>query len=221
MKSLRLRLELDETTAHPMHEFVCRRDDFTRTRLLHWNPDVGQTTSMIFHVEGETPEAYEAALTEVDDMEAYQLSIRDDESFYVYVREEQEPADAQLMSVFSGGNLVVVPPIEYRSDRSMVFSLVGTTDAVQSAVEGTPDGVVVDVLRVADYDAGAVDPMLQITPRQRAAVAAAVEVGYYGATRDGSVADVADTLDCSTATAAEHLRKAESQIMSRAVEQRL
>ena len=90
----------------------------------------------------------------------------------------------------------------------MVFSLVGTAAAVQSAVEETPTGIVVDVLRVAEYDAGTVDPMLDITPRQREAVVAAVDVGYYGATRDGSVADVADALDCSTATAAEHLRKA-------------
>ncbi|SEO26583.1 Predicted DNA binding protein, contains HTH domain [Halogranum amylolyticum] len=221
MKSLRLRLELGAATTHPMHEFVCRRDDFTRTRLLHWNPDVERTTSMIFHVEGDDSEAYDAALDDVAAVEEYRLSVRDGGSFYVYVREEQAAADARLMSVFSGGNLVVVPPVEYRSDRSMVFSLVGTTEAVQSAVGETPDEVGVDVLRVADYDAGAVDPMLQITPRQREAVTAAVDVGYYGATRDGSVADVAEALDCSTATAAEHLRKAEAEIVSRAVERRL
>jgi hypothetical protein len=221
MKSLRLRLELDETTVHPMHEFVCRHDGFTRSRLLHWNPDVGQSNSMIFHVEGDDPEAYEATLADVDAVDAFHLSVRDAGSFYVYVRETQRDTDAQLIAAYMGGNLVVVPPIEYRSDRSMVFSLVGTAAAVQAAVDRTPDGIGVDVLRATDYDAGTIDPLLRITPRQREAVTVAVDVGYYGATREGSVADVAETLGCSTGTAAEHLRKAEAEIMSRAVDRRL
>lgn len=221
MKSLRLRLELDAETTHPMHEFVCERDDFTRSRLLHWNPDVGWSNSMLFHVEGTDPAAYEAALAATDAIDAHEVSVRDGGSFYVYVREEQSEADAALLSAYTGGDLVIVPPIEYRSDRSMVFSVVGTAAAVQSAVEATPAEIGVDVLRVSEYDAGAVDPMLRVTPRQREAVAAAVDVGYYGATREGSVGEVADALDCSTATAAEHLRKAEAQIISRAVDQRL
>jgi hypothetical protein len=221
MKSLRLRLELDEATVHPMHEFVCRRDDFTRSRLLHWNPDVDRSNSMIFYVEGDDPDAYEAALADVDAVDTFHLSVRDGGSFYVYVRETQSDADARLVAAYGGGDLLVVPPIEYRSDYSMVFSLVGTAEAIQTAVDRTPDGIGVDVLRITEYDAEAVDPMLRVTPRQREAVAVAVEVGYYGATREGSVADVAAALDCSTATAAEHLRKAEAQIMSRAVDQRL
>lgn len=221
MKSLRLRLELDEATVHPMHEFVCRRDDFTRTRLLHWNPDVGRSNSLVFHVEGSDPDAYADALADVDEIDTFHLSVRDAGSFYVYVREQQTEADARLVGAFSSGDLLVVPPIEYRSDGSMVFSLVGTAEAIQTAVDRTPDGIDVDVLRITEYDAEAVDPMLRVTPRQREAVAVAVEVGYYGATREGSVADVAESLDCSTATAAEHLRKAEAEIMSRAVDQRL
>ncbi|SFK73398.1 HTH DNA binding domain-containing protein [Halogranum rubrum] len=221
MKSLRLRLELDEAAIHPMHEFVCRRDGFTRTRLLHWNPDVGQSNSMIFHVEGDDPDAYGEALAAAETVDAYHLSVLDEGSFYVYVRETQSDDDAQLIAAYMAGDLVVVPPVEYRSDRSMVFSLVGTAAAVQAAVDRTPTDIRVDVLRATEYDAGAIDPMLRVTPRQREAVAAAVDVGYYGATRDGSVADVADTLGCSTATAAEHLRKAEAEIMTRAVARQL
>ncbi|MFD1515154.1 helix-turn-helix domain-containing protein, partial [Halomarina rubra] len=58
---------------------------------------------------------------------------------------------------------------------------------------------------------GRFDPGL--TTRQTEAVVAAVRVGYFATPRTGTVADVASTLDCSPATAAEHLRKAQAKVM--------
>jgi predicted DNA binding protein len=221
MKTLRLRLALDETTIHPMHTFVCRHESFSRSHLLHWNASGDGTVSMIFHVAGERPGAYADALASVESVVESEVSVREEGSFYVYVRDDLREADRELLATYRGESLVVVPPVTYHGDRSMTLTLVGTAEAVQAAVAETPADVAVDVRSVRPYDAGAVDPMLRLTARQRAAVDAAVDVGYYGARRDGSVADVAEALDCSTATAAEHLRKAEAEIMSRAVERRL
>ncbi|WP_136601050.1 helix-turn-helix domain-containing protein [Salinigranum halophilum] len=221
MKTLRLRLELDEATTHPMHAFVCRREEFSRSRLLHWNVGGDGTVSMIFHVNGTAPDAYAAALAEVESVAAHQVAVRGDESFYVYVRDDLRDADQRLLGTYRGDSLVIVPPVTYRADRSMLFTLVGTAEAVQAAVSETPDDVAVDVLSVRPYDAGAVDSLLRLTDRQREAVRVAVDVGYYGARRAGSVAAVAEELGCSTATAAEHLRKAEAEIMSRVVDRRL
>jgi predicted DNA binding protein len=176
---------------------------------------------MIFHVAGERPDAYADALASVESVVVSEVSVREEGSFYVYVRDDLREADRELLATYRGENLVVVPPVTYHGDRSMTLTLVGTAEAVQAAVSETPADVTVDVRSVRPYDAGAVDPMLRLTARQRAAVDAAVDVGYYGARREGSVADVAEVLDCSTATAAEHLRKAEAEIMSRATERRL
>ncbi|AUV82958.1 hypothetical protein C2R22_15995 [Salinigranum rubrum] len=221
MKSLRLRLTLDEPTLHPMHAFVCRHEAFTRSHLIHWNTGGDGTVSMIFNVEGERPEVYADALESVESVVDSEVSVRGGESFYVYVRDDLREADRRLLATYRSESLVVVPPVTYRGDRSMAFTLVGTVEAVQSAVSDTPDDVAVDVLSVRPYDAGAVDPLLRLTARQREAVDAAVDIGYYGARREGSVSDVAEALGCSPATAAEHLRKAEAEIMSRAVERRL
>jgi predicted DNA binding protein len=221
MKTLRLRLELDGTIINPMHAFVCRHEAFSRSHLLHWNAGADGTVSMIFHVEGEAPEAYAEALGEAASVVESEVSVRDDRSFYVYVRDDLRDADRRLLATYRGNSLVVVPPVTYEGDRSMLFTLVGTADAVQSAVSETPDDVAVDVRSVRPYDAGAVDPMLHLTDRQREAVRVAVDVGYYGARREGSVADVAAALDCSPATAAEHLRKAEAEVMSLAVDRRV
>lgn len=76
--------------------------------------------------------------------------------------------------------------------------------------------------RIGGLDGAVVDssPAATLTTRQREAVAAAVDAGYYGATREGSVAAVAETLGCSTGTAAEHLRKAEARVMRAVVGER-
>ena len=221
MKTLRLRLGLDEPTLHPMHAFVCRHEAFTRSHLLHWNASGDGTVSMIFNVEGERPEAYVDALESVESVVDSEVSVRAEGSFYVYVRDDLRDADRRLLATYRGESLVVVPPVTYRGDRSMALTLVGPAEAVQSAVSDTPEDVAVDVLSVRPYDAGSVDPLLRLTARQREAVDAAVDVGYYGARREGSVSGVAEVLGCSTATAAEHLRKAEAEIMSRAVDRRL
>jgi hypothetical protein len=221
MKAVRLRLSLPDDAVHPMHEFVARRDDFTRSRLLHWNPAPGRTNTMIFHVEGDDPDAYESALRDLESVREHHLAVEGDGSFYAYVRERQSPTDEQLSGAFTRQDLVVVSPIEYRSDRSMVFTLVGAGRATQTALEEAPTEIDADVLHVTEYAGQAFDPSLGLTPRQREAVEAAVDVGYYGSTREGSVSDVAETLGCSAGTAAEHLRKAEAELMSRVVERRL
>ena len=110
--------------------------------------------------------------------------------------------------------MIVVPPIQFLPDGVATLTVVGEAEALQSALESLPDGVEVTVERVGDYDwrQSLFDPGL--TDRQREAVRAAVEVGYYAVPREGSVEAVAAALNCSASTAAEHLRKAEAAVMA-------
>jgi len=52
-----------------------------------------------------------------------------------------------------------------------------------------------------------------LTDRQQEAVHAALEHGYYEVPREGTVEDVAATLDCAPSTASNHLRKAEARLV--------
>jgi predicted DNA binding protein len=54
-----------------------------------------------------------------------------------------------------------------------------------------------------------------LTDRQREAVRAAVEAGYYAVPREASLADVAEAIGCAESTASEHLRRAEAAVMRR------
>ena len=247
MKSLRLRLHPDAEAIHPMHEFVARHDGFSRSRLLVSGErrgngsdararsedagdvdaddegDGGRARASLFHVEGSNPERepYATALRDTDGVADFELDRRGD-VLYLYVLETRSPFDARLATTFSRLRLVVVPPVDFVADRTIRLTVVGSADAVASAVGALPEGVDREVRRVGGFDGTIVDPSPSagLTARQREAIEAAVAVGYYGATREGGVDDVADRLGCATGTAAEHLRKAEARVMRAVVGER-
>ncbi len=107
-----------------------------------------------------------------------------------------------LVDALTRAGLVVVSPVAYRTDGTVGLTLVGPGGTVQQAVETVPDGVSVDVREVGEYDSRRLDTGAALTDRQFEAVAAAVDCGYYGDTREGGVDDVADELGCAPGTAA-------------------
>lgn len=218
MKSLHARLDLPERFLHPMHAFVVDTAGFRRTSLLHWNPSVGERNTSLFHVDGDDASAYTDALDSVSSIIDYEIAPADGRpGFYLAVHESRRDADATLTDAFLGDGVVVVPPVVYREDRGVDVSLVGTTAALGDTLDDLPPSVGVDVRGIHRYDGRVADPATALSARQRDALAAAVELGYYGDPREASVADVADRLDCATGTAAEHLRKAEATVLRRIV----
>ncbi|EMA53649.1 MULTISPECIES: helix-turn-helix domain-containing protein [Halococcus] len=217
MKYLELRLQQSEDVIHPMHEFVADREGYGSYRLLQWNPAVGETNTMIFSIEGD-PDPYAAALETVETVLAFEIVPGEGETFYVYVRERLDAEARQLTEAFTHGNLVVMPPLEYRSDRTIDLTVVGSADALQTAIDEAPPGVDAEIRSVGSYNAGTIEAASALSDRQAEAATAAVDCGYYETPREGSVADVADRLGCAPGTAAEHLRKAEATLVGRAVE---
>ncbi len=211
MKSVRLTLRHDSETIHPMHRFVAEHDAFDSYRLVHWNFSGDAENVLLFHVVGD-PAVYEAALEETDGITSFDVTRRDDRSFSVYVRDRPDDVGEGLLEAFSARSLVPVPPLEYRDDWTVRFSLVGEPDDLRNALESVPDGIGVAVERVGEYDAGG---RLQstLTGRQLEALQVAREVGYYEVPREASVEDVAGELGCAPGTAAEHLRKAEQAVI--------
>lgn len=55
--------------------------------------------------------------------------------------------------------------------------------------------------------------LVDLTPRQRDALAAAVAVDYYDYDGDGTIADIAEELGVAETTAWEHITRAESRVM--------
>lgn len=213
-----------------MHGFVVRREGFTRARLVaegesrfdrsgadgDVDDDPDGPQALLFHIEGTDPdrEAYAATLSDTESVADFALDRRHD-VLYAYVLEHRSPFDRRLAATFSRLDLVVVPPVDFVADGSIRLTVVGRADAVQSAVAAVPPSIDTDVRRVGEFETAVVasSNTARLTARQREAVEAAVDVGYYGSPREGDVGGVAAALGCSTGTAAEHLRKAEARVM--------
>ncbi|RZH67209.1 helix-turn-helix domain-containing protein [Natrinema altunense] len=211
MKTVRLTLRYDAATIHPMHRFVAESDAFDAYRMVHGNFAGDDDNAFIFHVVGD-PDVYEAALADTGRVSDYELTRTGDRTFTVYVRDLPAEVDARLLDLFTERSLVVLPPVEYRSDWTVRFSVVGESDDLRRVLEGIPDGIETTVDRVGEYDGG--DAAVgALTARQRETLRVARELGYFDVPRSAGVEDVAAELDCAPGTAAEHLRKAEAAVI--------
>jgi predicted DNA binding protein len=198
-----------------MHEFVARREGYGSAHLLHWNPSTEETNTMILRVTGDAG-AYAEALAEQPRIREFDVADGRGRSFFVYVRERLTEAESRLTDAFTREGVVVLPPVEYRTDGTIGVTLVGPTEQLRRTIEETPGVIDVDVVSVGGYDARRFDAASRLTDRQHRAVEVAVDAGYYEAPREATVADVAAELDCAPSTAAEHLRKAEAAVMAHA-----
>jgi len=230
MKYARLRIDHDPDRLHPMHAFEMRHDDIERAALLHWNTvlDHGpataeddaqrsETNTMVFRVRGD-PEPFRTKLESRSATVAYSLSPAVEGVFYCCVRDRVTEADRGYIDAFARGTLVVVPPVEFEPDGTTTVTLVGTPADIDDAIAELPDGLRATVQSVGPYRRRAEPSTPRLTDRQREAVAAAVDCGYYDSPREGTVEEVAADLGISPGTAAEHLRKAEARVMRKLVQ---
>jgi len=219
MKCLHLTVHVSDETLHPVHRAICEGAPIERELLFHANPG-GALAALLFYAEGDA-EAYETLLADTEQVDSYDL-VPAARGCYAYVREEPRPQDEVFYEAFDLGSLVLVPPVEFRPDRTMRLTVLGEADRLEAAVDAleTDDSVRVDVdgveSRPGPSRAGRIGGG-DLTGRQREALAAAWEAGYYEVPREGSIADVADALGVAESTAATHLRKAEARLVGRVV----
>lgn len=94
------------------------------------------------------------------------------------------------------------------------LSLVGPQRAISGTVsEYESAGAAPDLRRLGTFDARD-DPMDRLTNRQREVVETAFDEGYYEVPRQASTNDVATRLDVDSSTVAEHLQRAERNLLS-------
>lgn len=216
MRFVRLTLSRPQETQHQMQTFVERADSIHRERNLGVANLPDSRWSHLYHVEGDMA-AYRSALDRQETVERYDLNRAGSRSFYAYVVFRMRPADEEFADAFDEHGVVVVPPVESRSDGTR-FTLVGPQEALQALLEDLPDEMNVGVLQVGEFDHhhGALSGRL--TSRQREAVTAALALDYYGVPHDATLADVAEEIGCTVGTASTLLRRAERAVMEAVIE---
>jgi DNA-binding CsgD family transcriptional regulator len=194
-----------------MYSVMTRAPFVERATAMQWNY-TGDALGILHYVVGDA-DALEAAMQEIPEVVGYDIERIDGQSCYVYVRDATTDPLQEMFGPISSGGLVVVPPIEYESDGTVAFSIFGPEDELQNAVTdiSVPVKVTIEAVGGLARTRSAVEARL--TERQREAVKTAVNLGYYEIPRTATQEDIAAELNCAPSTAAEHLRKAESQVL--------
>jgi hypothetical protein len=212
MKSMRVELEYAPEAVPPLHEAICDSPRIEREVIVGGQAVDGVETITSF-VYGD-PEAYEPLLADLENVVEYDITPADD-GFFCYLRRELGSEGVSLLKALSQETLVIVPPIEVRSDRTIRLTIVGHSSALTAVVDEVPEGMRLDVRWVSDDVTVTGSP---VTDRQVAALRAARDVGFYDVPRTGGIEAVADELDCAVSTASTLLRRAEANAVDRVLE---
>lgn len=210
MRYVRVNFAFPPPVRHPMHGFLDEGDDW-RTELLTWRRLPDETLATLFRVVAPR-DRYLERLRSVDSIDRFETAPGDD-SFYLMAYERLGGPLERFLGAFDDTDFLSVPPIVYRSGGRLSFGLIGPSDQLRGALSAVPDPIDVEIERIGTYGGGRRLAGVDLTERQREALRAGRRVGYYDVPRTGSVADVAEAIDCSSSTAGAHLRKAEATLV--------
>lgn len=210
MQYLKLTISPTDRAVHPIDRFVADHEDVSRQALLHVDARADGTTVLLYRLTGDR-ETFAAALGD-------RSSVRDHEvvdvtdGFHGFIQAESSETGA-LIEVAHRNALIIDTPLEF-VDGGLRATLVGTHGNLREALSAMPDGIEFAVDDAGAYVPGGEDLLSPLTDRQLEVFQVAVEEGYYDVPRRATHKDIAATLDCAPSTVDEHLRKAESRVVS-------
>lgn len=207
MKRVQFSATYPDDLVHPLHRRIVDAGHLTRGELLLWSPTADATTLCWF--DGGS-EATEAAVEAIDSLRASAL-VEDVEGTYAFLRQDDYEFAPVLLDAISDSRVIFVPPVVFLDTGAVRFEAVGEAAALGAFHEELSGLGDVAIERVREFERA--NPPSGLTDRQRTALEAAVSVGYYEVPREGTVADVAGVLECSTSTAGELVRKAEAAVV--------
>lgn len=218
MKYLRLTARPPPELAPRAFRLLATSDhvDVARAVALDVAGEAGPTG--LFHVRGDR-EALLAGLAAAPEAVATDTAPAPDGGFYLLLsldRDAISPMDA-VFEALARERLVVVPPVMYR-DGGVHVQLVGEAQTIGAIVEAMPPMVDVEAHEVGERGLAVDSPAATLSDRQREAVLAALDLGYYDQPRRATHEDVAAELGCAPSTVSEHLQKAEAKLVRAAMD---
>lgn len=215
MKSARVSLYHDAETLSPIHEGICTSPGLDREVILGGQAADGVET-ITSYVYGEVT-AYESLLTDLETVIEYDVTPVDD-GFFLYLRQELDGDGLSLLNALAQETVVVVPPIEIRSDRTIRLTIVGHSADLSAVIRELAAGVSMDVRWTSD---GVTATDTPVSDRQIEALSTARDLGYYEVPRRNGIEAVADELDAAVSTTSELLRRGEANAVDRVLDRRL
>ncbi|WP_276247132.1 helix-turn-helix domain-containing protein [Haladaptatus sp. YSMS36] len=212
MKYLKFVISPTTRALHPIDETIEYHPEVTHEALLHVDSLPDGAGVLLYRLRGD-PGALGRSLTAHPDVRAYELVDMDDDAFHIYIQVDADEVGGELISLVHENALIIDTPLEYTDDGLRV-TLVGTHDRLREALCSIPDELHISVEQAGEYTPGRGELLSPLTERQLEVFKTAVQRGYYEVPRRTTHKDLAKNLDCAPSTVDEHLRKAESHVVS-------
>lgn len=216
MKRVRITIDPTAIGVQPMHQQLTSSDRINKTHIINWNV-VDPPTTFLLRIHGSYGHL-ERVLGQSSYVDGYEIFPLSDRVCYCYLWGEATRGSRLLFERFTQGTLLTIPPITLNQDETVTLTLIGAQSDIQTAVDELPDAVEVTVEEVGGSQVAMDSIIDSLSSQQREAIEVAVALGYYELPRNVTIEQVATELECATATAAEHLRKAESRIITTLIE---
>lgn len=138
--------------------------------------------------------------------------VTDTEGAYLYVVGFTAPNLPEEMAEYADD--LVGPCDPEVGERETTLSLVGSQETIRGVIgEYVDAGVSPELRKLGEYE-GPTRPIEQLTDRQREIMQVAYEAGYYEVPRQASTEDVAAEVGVDSSTVAEHLQRAERNLLT-------
>lgn len=213
MRQIQLRLAVDDNQSglHPICYHLCKAEYIDAARTIRWT--CSETILSVTHIINGSVTQLEKALDSMGSVSNVEFTAIDAGSFYLqHTIAIGERARNVLTDIVECG-VNIVPPITYRHDGTAAVKIAGPIDAIQKATTRLSESIQTEIEGIEDFDSRNEIVTSVLTKRQRDAIMAAVELGYYESPREAYVKDIANKIGCAESTAGEHLRKAETKLL--------
>lgn len=190
---------------------------FRREELLSWEVDHEDRVVRFLSLFVGDREALGDLAADLEYVHRYDLMPIDEDTCYGYAEMDLRETDVALFDAFDVPGLVIVPPIVYTGRENVHATILGDSDAMATVLERFPAGVDVEVKRVSEHQRRSESLAGRLTARQFEALEVGHELGYFDVPRTGSLAAVADELQCSESAASTLLRSAQAALVEAAV----
>ena len=199
---------------HPADARLAERSGLAREALLHVDSFSDGTGVLLDRLHGDPALARDCVDGHDDVLDWDVLPIDDDGFFHLYVHIAAGEPAGTLMTLSDRFALIIDTPIAFTDRGGLLLTIVGTHDMLRGALEAIPDDVHVTIRQVGHYSPGNRNMLSLLTDRQREVIEIAVDAGYYEIPRRLNQSELAEKLGCAPSTVDEHLRKAESKMLS-------
>jgi hypothetical protein len=203
----------EDGAIHPADKVIADQPGVTREALMHVNALGDGTGVLLYRLRGD-PDPLTTAMGESNAMLAWDVLDVQDDIFHLYLHVPPGQPAGSLMALAQKYALIIDTPLKYTEQGGLRTTIVGTHEMLRQALEETPDGVRFAVEQAGQYSPDREDILSILTERQHEVFKTAIEEGYYEIPREATHEDIAESLGCAPSTVDEHLRKAESRVLS-------